>query len=70
MSDDDGGLQWFQQQGLEQQFNDIFNLNEVKNYEHSNNDIRAIRHREINWPTQHEPIRNIIDSDGSQATPF
>ena len=69
MGDDDGGMQWFQQLGLEQ-FNEIFRDNEVKTNEHSDNDIRTERHRKIYQPTQHESSGNLADSDGSKATPF
>lgn len=70
MGDDDGGLQWFQQAGLEQNFQEIFGHREVKNYERSNNDTWAIRNRKINQPAQHESSRDIADSNGGKATPF
>jgi hypothetical protein len=54
MQDDDGGIQYFQQLGLLQEFNEIFNLDEVTNYEHSYYDFRSIRHWKIHCHAQHE----------------
>lgn len=66
---DDGGQHYFTVQ-LEQKFNDIFNVKEVKNYEHRINDIRSIRHGKIDQPTQHESRGNALDSNGAKTTPF
>ena len=55
-------------------FYELSELNELNNLgvknEHSNNDIGSVRNGKINQHAKHEPRRNIIDSDGSEAAPF
>ena len=43
MGEDDGGMQWFQQAGLEQNFQEIFGHREVRNYEASRFNRKEVR---------------------------